>query len=554
MSSFLSASSSVSRNSQIIPGYIFQSGSLSSGLGVDEAGMSNDSVIQRLGSSPSQSSNLGSLGQVSPGEGPRTGQTVEYKRYTPVHLTTGAPIYRSLSMGSEEYKDRLKASNSLQSRRDQQFARTEGRAPEMVEPRSGSSCFLGKCELPGAIGDLYRVESVSRRGGSGVQTGVTAFGREKVLNSISRNIINDRSPRDSSGREKGTPNRPLSPRGEALKSMFSIKPSEKKQVGNQMKQNALIQEFKKSPRGQARRPLLPEDISPIACMNNACSNIKGAIEVLGVTGRIFLDVLVQLASAFDLDGMEASSKNKEFGVKFGNLPHFPVSSIDMPPDTVILQCFDCGLIYYTNLPLNKQQLGTVGILEPKPVEFGVKDSEEVIHGVADRSSPYYCWGNLEPRDLTPNQIEFLRKVDLRKQAQFSHQDLVDLYYYRFRRDRRFDENFPSYLQSDPQLHLYKFYRETMHGAYNGHKTPLPDLGTHFVPSPWSGNRSQRKSPSRPSSPSSSEDGEAEGKSFEKDEFGFIILPKFDLPSENQDGSIVFKPDTTHHFPFVLDKL
>ncbi|KAH8584379.1 cytohesin [Cryptosporidium sp. chipmunk genotype I] len=536
-SSFLSISSSISRNSQILPNYFFQSGSLNEGLGNTSIENRNESKVSATVTSTNSNSSQQTL------------SNNDYVRYSPVHSLTGAPIYNSISMGSDEYKERLRMSNEL--RKSQQFERTQGRAPPPPEMynRSKGSCILSQCSsisggsLPGVLGGYYKVERYNTLGNERKSNISKYTARdEKILNSISKNIVNNMpsSKHDLSVNESN----------DQLKSMFSIKSLERKESNNKVKENALIQEFKKNGGPSVyKRPSFGEELTPITCMNNTCSNLKGAINILGVTGKIFMDVLFQLVNAFDLDSREISNNNN----KFGNMPHFPVSSIEVPPDTIILQCFECGLIYYTDLPLNKQQLCTIGILDPKPVEFGKSDSDEIIYGVSNRNSPYYCWGNLEPRDLSPNQIEFLRKIDLRKQNRFSHQDLVDLYYYRFRRDRRFDESFPSYVQSDPQLHLYKYYRETMHGAYNGNKTPLPELGNHFLPSPWSENREgSHKKSSKSSSSSKSTDNK---NNFEKDKDGFIILPKFDLPSENPSGNdLVHKPDNSHIFPFILDSL
>lgn len=532
--SFLSASSSISRNSQILPSYFFHSGSLNQGLG---------NIPLECEQEPSISS--------SPEEFTRSSsnllQSNDYPRYQPIHPLTGAPIYNSISMGSEEYKERLRANAGL--RKSQEFERTQGRAPpeQTVSRQSKSLCILGQCEqLPGVLGDYYKVSRVNSLGREKQRPPIYVKD-EKILSSISKNIVNTGNSHVGSNANGGEPS-------DTLKSMFSVKSTERKEPCNKVRENALIQEFKKNS-GSAitKRPLFPaEEFSPITCMGDTCSNLKGAINVLGVTGKIFMDVLFQLVNAFDLDNRETSSSHK----KFGNMPHFPVSSIEIPPDTVILQCFDCGLIYYTALPLNKQQLGTIGILDPKPLEFGLPDSEEVLYGVSDRSSPYYCWGNLEPRDLTPNQIEFLRKVDLRKCDRLSHQDLVDLYYHRFRRDRRFDGDFPSFVQSDPQLHLYKFYRETMHAAYHGNKTPLPDIGNHFLPSPWDENRTSTHKKSRSSSSCSDRQSHETKNNFERDQDGFIILPKLDPPpsEHREEHDLVHKPDNSHIFPFILDCL
>ncbi|KAJ1611406.1 hypothetical protein OIY81_1698 [Cryptosporidium canis] len=521
MSSFLSASSSISRNSQILPSYFFKSGSLNEGLG----NIPMESEVEPKTHPVEQPVQLNSNHQ----------PPNDFIRYKPIHSLTGAPIYNSISMGSDEYKERLRMSSEL--KKSQGFERIQGRAPPELAHRSKSSCVLSQCELPGVLGDYYKVGRVQTLGRESPNAPIFVKD-QRVLNSITKNIVHNKQPQTAHHA-----NQDVSEPNDQLKSMFSVKSKERNEVSNKVRENALIQEFKKNTGSAARRPLPSIEISPITCMNNTCSNLKGAINVLGVTGKIFIDVLFQLVNAFDFDSKEVPTRGK-----FDNMPHFPVSSIDMPPDTVILQCFDCGLIYYTSLPLNKQQLGTIGILDPKPVEFGKPDSEEILHGISNRNSPYYCWGSLEPRDLSPNQIEFLRKVDLKKHNRFSCQDLVDLYYYRFRRDRRHDGNFPSYVQSDPQLHLYKFYRETMHGAYKGNKTPLPDLGNCFLPSPWNENRTHSKS----SKSSSSSNSEPKCR-FETDPDGFVILPKFDPPSENpSESDLIHKPDSSHVFPFILD--
>lgn len=521
----------------MLPSYFFQSGSLNEGLG----NLPPEGEIE-----PSVSSSAEDLTQSN-----------DYSRYQPIRSLTGAPIYNSINMGSDEYKERLRVSAGLG--KNQEFQRTQGRAPPelTINRQSKSLCILGQCEqLPGVLGDYYKVSRVNPQGREKQRPPIYVKD-EKILNSISKNIINTKTASScninsnnnvgGSGSDGNEPN-------DSLKSMFSVKSTERKEPGNKVRENALIQEFKKnSGSAVTKRRLFPsEELSPITCMNNTCSNLKGAINVLGVTGKIFMDVLFQLVSAFDLDNRETQSNHK----KFGDMPHFPVSSIEMPPDTVILQCFDCGLIYYTSLPLNKQQLGTIGILDPKPLEFGLPDSEEIVHGVSDRSSPYYCWGNMEPRDLSPNQIEFLRKVDLRRCNRLSHQDLVDLYYHRFRRDRRFDRDFPSFVQSDPQLHLYKFYRETMHAAYHGNKTPLPDIGNHFLPSPWDASRAAHKKSKSSSSASTDRQGSESKNNFERDQDGFIILPKLDdppPPDRPNEYDLVHKPDNSHIFPFILDR-
>ncbi|OII73210.1 cytohesin-like protein [Cryptosporidium ubiquitum] len=533
MNSFTSASSSISsisRNSQILPNYFFQSGSLSEGLGNIPVDHDEESKV----TIPGQSIKSFNSSQLSN----------DHIRYSPVHSLTGAPIYNSISMGSDEYKEMLRMSNEL--RKSQEFERIQGRAPPEMYKSPKNSCILSKCDIPEVLGDCYKVEKTNTLADRKQLNAPIYVKEEKVLNSISKNVVNN-IPYSQVYNSNNNANQP----SDQLKSLFSIKSSEIKEPSNKVKENALIQEFKNNNVSIPKKPFINNEFSPITCMNNTCSNIKGAINILGVTGKIFMDVLFHLVNAFDLDTKETSNNSNN---KFENMPHFPVSSIGIPPDTVILQCFDCGLIYYTDLPLNKQQLGTIGILDPKPIEFGQPDSEEIIYGISNRNSPYYCWGNLEPRDLSPNQIEFLKKIDLRKQNRFSHQDLVDLYYYRFRKDRRYEENFPIYVQSDPQLHLYKFYRETMHGAYNGNKTPLPDLGNHFLPSPWNGNRTNNKLNKSSSSSSSNSNKSTETKNnFEKDQDGFIILPKFDPPSENlSEYDLANMPDKSHIFPFILD--
>ncbi|KAH7649432.1 hypothetical protein FG379_001058 [Cryptosporidium bovis] len=580
---FFSARSSVSRSSQLLPNYLFQSETL------NEVVLDNKEVVEiptnlnmeRVESGMS-STDL-NLNKINSGTIPASATMSRIntpinqrqhldnsKYYKPVYPNTGGPIYNSISTSSEEYKERLKASNNL----GRAYTQVNWR-PQVLQPQKylslqpKSACLLKSCEYP-KLSDYYKICNIPHTITNKAKEPPVEI-EEKLLPSISRNIIQDTSVLQSPSTCPSSP--AIQPSKEKeLKSMFSIKSVEKKQENNEIKQNELINEFKKSTNVNKfihKQDCMYEGISPIKCMNNACSNIKGALNTLELTGKVFMDVILGIASVFDLDQKDINSKlNGIVGQKFNNLRHFPVSSIDLPPNNVVLQCFDCGLIYYAELPLNKQQLSTIGVLDPQPINFGIPENADSLEfEIKNRNSPYYCWGNVQPRDLSPGQIEFIKTTDLGKINKFSLQDIVDLYYYRYRRDRRHDNNFPTFVLSDPQLHLYKFYRETMHGIYNGNKTPLPEIGNCFEPSPWfKGMKYQKRHTSLYPSKQINEGNDVDDNNnseisksrFEKDENGFTILPEFNLNEtshyNDEYSRIIYNSDNTHVFPFILDKL
>ncbi|KAH8739089.1 hypothetical protein FG386_000956 [Cryptosporidium ryanae] len=584
---FFSARSSIaSRPSQVIPNYLFQTGSLNDSILIKKEGAEDQRSLKLEGAESSGSlSNLNSetanSGEISTDKTlPRANtQTYQEKRlsnvsyYKPVYPNTGGPIYNSISTSSDEYKERLKASNDLRRAHTQVNWKQVPTPQKQHSLQSGNSCLLKSCEYL-KISDYYKICNADQAIPDKTKKApIIDVNRDsKLLSSIYKNIIQrgdtpvSQSPSTCPSSPEIQPNK-----GKDLKSMFSVKSVEKKQDA-EAKQNELINEFKKYStkinKLIYKQNCMNDDISPISCVNNAYSNIKGALNTLELTGKVFLDVILGIASVFDLDKMDINDKlNCVNSQKFNNLMHFPVSSIDLPPNNVVLQCFDCGLIYYAELPLNKQQLSTIGVLNPQAINFGIPDNADKLEfEIRNRNSPYYCWGNIQPRDLSPGQIEFIKTTDLRKANKFSLQDVVDIYYYRYRRDRRHDNDFPIFVLSDPQLHLYKFYRETMHGVYNGNKTPLPELGNCFEPSPWLKGIRYHKYPVNSScsnktnvevSGSDNSNEKTESK-FEKDENGFTILPQFSLDETNhyrdEYSRIIYNSDKTHVFPFVLDKL
>ncbi|KAL7067411.1 hypothetical protein ACR3K2_21860 [Cryptosporidium serpentis] len=282
---------------------------------------------------------------------------------------------------------------------------------------------------------------------------------------------------------------------------------------------------------------------PLKTIKNPCENIKGAIESIEYTGKFLASTCMYIANLFDFDSKDIKGNPQDYGhFSLCDLPAFPVVSVEMPTDTVILQCMECNLLFYSELPLTKQQLSSMGILEPDPIPLGSLGPFVPSDEIFNRDSPFYCWGNMEPRELSPNQIEYLKKVDLGTVKILSIQDIVDLYYYRYRKDRRFEKDFLSSVMVDDRLHLYKFYRETLHATNNGNKIPLPDVGDFLMPSPWEPIRAPKSC--KPKAPN---------KDFELDFNGFVILPQFPKTKDNIRDKI-FIPDISPSVPFILDRM
>ncbi|EEA07977.1 uncharacterized protein CMU_031180 [Cryptosporidium muris RN66] len=510
------------------------------------------------------------------------------KKYSPVHRTTGAPLYRTAMYNS----DKINIANSLllPSIRSKSFNCNDDwnipskplspastmtpltpnymtSSPLKIEsPNSISSvCCLTPCMSPNMkispnrFADLYRNrswvlgenESINvevnnneeldlwrhkQKPGNKVELlkkGLNSEVKAKPMKVVNTTAVNTIKPIKWKINSFDSGTKPSSPKSCPNLLVDCWNTSPKYTPTEQIK--APVKEFKDTQCNLFKEPL--------KTIRSPCKNIKGAIESIEYTGKFLASTCMYIANLFDFDSKDIQGSLQDYDhFSLCDLPAFPVVSVEIPTNTVILQCMECDMLFYSELPLTKQQLSSIGILEPDPIPLGNLGPFVPNDEIFNRDSPFYCWGNMQPRELSPNQIEYLKSVDLRTVKRLSIQDIVDLYYYRYRRDRRFEKDFLSSVMVDDRLHLYKFYRETLHAANNGNKTPLPDVGDFLMPSPWD-----------PIRTSKSRKPKAPNKDFELDSNGFVILPQLPKIKYNIRDKI-FTPDISPSVPFILDRV